>query len=75
MSRGFRDADATQAMSEQAVAAAIGRLLESDPGEAGRGDGLCIDCGGNIGAERLGVLPDAARCDRCQATWEEANRV
>ena len=75
MSRGFRDSDTTQAMSEQAVADAIDKLLERAPSEHGRGDGRCLDCGGAIGAERLEVFPDAARCVRCQASWEQANRV
>jgi phage/conjugal plasmid C-4 type zinc finger TraR family protein len=73
MSRGFRDSDTTQAMSEQAVAKAIGRILERD-GATGRGDGLCVDCGKPIDPERLEVLPDAPRCLRCQTEWEQAVR-
>lgn len=75
MSRGFRDSDTTQAMSDQAVADAIGKLLERDPSEHGRGDGRCQECGGAIGAERLEVFPDAPRCVRCQAAWEQASRL
>ncbi len=74
MSRGFRNADETQAASERAVADAIGKILESDT-TTGRGDGLCVDCGEPISPERLEVLPDAARCVRCQAAWEQANRL
>jgi len=74
VSRGFRDADTTQVMSDQAVADAIGKLLEREPAEAGSGDGRCVDCGAEIGAERLQVFPDAARCVGCQAAWEQANR-
>jgi len=73
VSRGFRDSDTTQAMSEQAVANAIGRILERD-GATGRGDGLCVDCGKPISPERLEVLPDAPRCLRCQTAWEASNR-
>ncbi len=73
MSRGFRNADDTQAASEREVADAIGKILERDTA-AGRGDGLCVDCREPISAERLEVLPDAARCVRCQAEWEQANR-
>jgi RNA polymerase-binding transcription factor DksA len=62
-------------MSEQAAAEAIAKLLERDPADIGRGDGHCVDCGGEIGAERLRVFPDAARCVRCQGTWEQANRL
>ena len=74
MSRGFRNADETQAASEREVADAIGKILERD-GATGRGDGLCVDCGEPIGPERLEALPDAARCLRCQAAWEQANRL
>jgi RNA polymerase-binding transcription factor len=74
MSRGFRNADDTQAAGERAVAEAIGKILERD-GAGGRGDGLCVDCRQPISAERLEVLPDAARCVGCQAAWEQANRI
>ena len=74
MSRGFRDADTTRAMSDQAVAFAIGKILDHD-GATGRGDGLCVDCGKAISPERLEVLPDAARCLSCQAAWEQSNRL
>ncbi len=74
MSRGFRNADETQAASERAVADAIGKILERDQAE-GQGDGLCVDCRKPISPERLEVLPDAARCVRCQAAWEQANRL
>lgn len=62
-------------MSDQAVAAAIGKILERDSAGSGTGDGRCVDCGGEIGAERLEVFPEAARCVRCQAAWEQANRL
>jgi len=74
VSRGFRNADDTQAASEREVADAIGKILESDQA-VGRGDGRCVDCGKPISAERLEVLPEAARCVRCQATWEQASRL
>jgi RNA polymerase-binding transcription factor DksA len=74
VSRGFRNADDTQAASERAVADAIGKILERDPAP-GQGDGRCVDCRGPISPERLEVLPDAARCIRCQAAWEQANRL
>jgi phage/conjugal plasmid C-4 type zinc finger TraR family protein len=72
MSRGFRDADETQAMSDQAVANEIERILER--GRAAStgavADGVCHDCGEGIGEERLAALPSAARCVSCQVTWE-----
>jgi len=74
VSRGFRNADDTQAASERAVADAIGKILERDPAP-GQGDGRCVDCRGPISPERLEVLPEAARCVRCQAAWEQANRL
>jgi phage/conjugal plasmid C-4 type zinc finger TraR family protein len=60
-------------MTEQAVAVAIGKLLDRDLDQSGAGDGLCVDCRNPIPAERLEVFPDAARCVRCQGEWEQAN--
>lgn len=73
MSRGFRDADATQAMSDQAVAQQIERILEKGRDDDAREapDGRCVDCGGAIGEERLAALPTAIRCVSCQAAWEQ----
>ena len=82
MSRGFRDADETQAANEQATAQAIGQILEQDREQAehsahlraqGR-SGVCEDCGRPIGAERLEALPESTRCVRCQSGWEQSNR-
>lgn len=73
MSRGFRNADETQAMSDQAVAQQIEKILEvgrDDPAGAAA-DGRCRDCGGEIGEERLAALPGATRCVSCQAAWEK----
>lgn len=83
MSRGFRDSDATQALSEQATASAIDDLLRADReaeahAEERRAEGaygLCEDCGKKIGAERLAALPAATRCIACQAAWETAGRA
>ena len=73
MSRGFRNADETQAMSDQAVAQQIEKILEGgrDDTVAANGDGRCRDCGGDIGEERLAALPGATRCVSCQAAWEK----
>lgn len=82
MSRGFRDADETQAASEQATVQAINQILEEDREQAehaaqlraqGR-SGVCEDCGREIGAERLQALPKSTRCVACQAEWEQASR-
>jgi DnaK suppressor protein len=82
MSRGFRDSDATQALSEQAISETIDEILAKDREQAVHaadvrahgGYGLCEDCRGPIGEERLEALPTATRCVACQATWEQANR-
>jgi phage/conjugal plasmid C-4 type zinc finger TraR family protein len=75
VSRGFRDADTTQALSDKAVADAIDKIVHrAEEPESARSDGRCLDCGREIGAERLRALPSAVRCVRCQASWEQANR-
>ena len=82
MSRGFRNADETQAMSEQATTQAIDQIIQQDKEQAehsaqrrAQGQaGVCEDCGGPIGAERMEALPDATRCVGCQSSWDSANR-
>ena len=82
MSRGFRDADETQAASEQATVAAIKDILERDREQAehsarlrAQGQiGICEECGGPIGAERMQALPESTRCVRCQAQFDQAVR-
>ena len=72
MSRGFRNADETQAMSDQAVADEIERILGQGRDEPSvNSDGTCRDCGEPIGAERIAALPGATRCVSCQAAWEQ----
>lgn len=82
MSRGFRNADDTQAMSEQATVEAIKQVIDRDREQAEHSAerraqgkaGVCEDCGRPVGAERMEALPDATRCVSCQAAWDEANR-
>ncbi len=82
MSKGFRNADETQDMSEKATADTINEILVLDREQAAHAAemkakgtyGLCEDCGKGIGAERLEALPSATRCIRCQGSWEQANR-
>jgi RNA polymerase-binding transcription factor DksA len=82
MSKGFRNADETQAASEQATASAISRILEIDREQAQHSaqlradgkEGVCEDCGGPIGAERMEALPDSTRCVGCQSAWDQTNR-
>ena len=73
VSRGFRDADETQAMADQAVAQEIERILERGHEESlpPAAHGGCADCGSPIGEERLAAVPSAVRCIRCQAAWEQ----
>ena len=82
MSRGFRDEDVTQALTDKAVADTISKVLEQDAEQEARSAdrrahgeaGLCESCGRSIGAERLAALPSAIRCVSCQSAWEQANR-
>jgi phage/conjugal plasmid C-4 type zinc finger TraR family protein len=82
MSRGFRDDDVTQAMTDKAVADTIGKVLEHDAEQEARSadrrahgeSGVCEDCGRPIGAERMAVLPASTRCVSCQSAWEQAQR-
>lgn len=83
MSRGFRNADATQEVSEKATLGAIEEILELDREQeqhaaerrAHGAYGKCEDCGRDIGAERLEALPASTRCMRCQSQWEQSNRI
>jgi DnaK suppressor protein len=82
MSRGFRNEDVTQAMTDKAMADSISKVLEKDAEQEARsadrrahGDaGRCEDCGRPIGAERLAALPSSTRCVSCQSTWEQSQR-
>ena len=82
MSRGFRDEDVTQAMTDKAMADTVSRVLEQEAEQEARSAdrrqhgeaGSCEDCGRPIGAERLAALPASTRCVRCQSAWEQANR-
>lgn len=82
MSRGFRNADSTQDLSEKATADQIHAILERDrlqalQAEARRahgGYGICETCGRPIGEERMAVLPTATRCVACQSEYEQTNR-
>ena len=82
VSRGFRDADSTQALSDQATADAIAKILEPDLEAISRAAkrrqegtyGLCENCRAEIGEERLSVLPDATLCVKCQTAWDQQAR-
>lgn len=78
MSRGFRDADATQQVSSREADEALGRLHAAAERQALHAaelreqgaSGRCEVCGQEIGKERMEALPDATRCISCQADWE-----
>ncbi len=75
MSKGFREPDFAQVVEEQLTSEAMRRVddINREQAERARGrralgaEGVCEDCGGEIGAERLAYLPDATRCVGCQA--------
>jgi len=71
VSRGFRNADETQAMADRAVADQIERILEEGRDDRDASGGMCLDCGKPIGEERLAALPSATRCVACQAAAEQ----
>ena len=81
MSKGFREADSAQLDTERVTSDTIHRILELDAAQAEHARrrraegtyGVCEDCGQQIFPERLQALPDATRCVRCQATWDQAN--
>jgi len=55
-------------VAEQAeVVAALARLTDGTYGE-------CIDCGDEIGIQRLEAYPTAKRCIRCQTHYETTHR-
>lgn len=82
MSKGFRNADSTQDLSEKATADQINAILEQDREQASVAEerrahgayGICESCGRPIGEERMAALPTATRCVKCQAKWEQASR-
>lgn len=78
MSRGFRDADATQQVSGREADEAIQRVRAANEQQAQHAVelrdqgayGVCESCGEPIGEERLAAVPEATRCISCQASWE-----
>jgi len=82
MSKGFREPDFAQVVTDRVTTDAIQRILEEDAARAEHarermargGYGVCEDCGRKIAPERLEALPEATRCVRCQAALEQAGR-
>jgi DnaK suppressor protein len=81
MSKGFREPDFAQVVTERVTTDTIQRILEQDSAQeehardrfARGGYGICEDCSKQIAPERLEALPDATRCIRCQSIWEQTN--
>ena len=48
------------------IDAALARLDDGSYGE-------CLDCGGDIGVERLRAYPTALRCIKCQEVYEKTH--
>jgi DnaK suppressor protein len=82
MSKGFGESDFAQVQTERANTQTIRQVLDQDREQAERARdrkargsyGICEDCGGKIGDERLAALPDSTRCMACQSAWEQGNR-
>ncbi|HZM35744.1 MAG TPA: TraR/DksA C4-type zinc finger protein [Burkholderiales bacterium] len=51
------------------------RALEAAQRRLAEGSyGICVDCGSDVGYERLAAEPDAARCIECQRRHEKTYR-
>ena len=82
MSKGFGESDFAQVQAERANNQTIQQVLEQDREQAQHARdrqaqgayGVCEDCGGKIGDERLEALPEATRCVTCQAASEAGDR-
>jgi RNA polymerase-binding transcription factor DksA len=67
LARGNENAAVVREVSElRNIEAQRWRIAKGDPG-------VCVDCGGPIGFERLRVQPGAARCIRCQEAHEHTH--
>jgi DnaK suppressor protein len=81
MSKGFREPDFAQVVTDRVTSETIKSILDQDAAQAEHarerqasgGYGTCEDCSQQIAPERLEALPDATRCVRCQSAWDQAN--
>jgi len=81
MSKGFREPDFAQVVTDRVTTDTIHRILVEDAEHAEHarelfsrgGYGICEDCSRKIAPERLEALPDATRCISCQSSWEQTN--
>lgn len=82
MSKGFREPDFAQVVTDRVTSDTIHRILEQDAAQAEHAReriaegayGVCEDCAQKIAPERLEALPEATRCVGCQSAWDQANR-
>jgi DnaK suppressor protein len=82
MSKGFREPDFAQIVTDRVTSDTIHRILEQDAAQAEHARdriaegayGVCEDCAQKIAPERLEALPEATRCVGCQSAWDQANR-
>jgi DnaK suppressor protein len=82
MSKGFREPDFAQVVTDRVTSDTIHRILEQDAAQAEHARerlaegtyGVCEDCSQKIAPERLEALPEATRCIACQSAWDQANR-
>jgi DnaK suppressor protein len=82
VSKGFREPDFAQVVTDRATSDTIQRIIEKDRDQAEHarermadgGYGVCEDCSQRIDPERLAALPEATRCLSCQAAWEQSDR-
>lgn len=82
MSKGFREPDFAQVVTDRITTETIQRILDEDAVQAehardrlAHGDyGVCEDCAQTIAPERLEALPDATRCVGCQSAWDQGTR-
>ena len=81
MSKGFREPDFAQIVTDRVTSETIHRILDQDAAQAEHAKervaqgayGICEDCSKPIAPERLEALPDATRCVSCQAAWDRDN--
>jgi DnaK suppressor protein len=79
VSKGFREPDFAQVVTDRATSETIHRILEQDAEQAEHAldrrkqgvYGVCEGCGEKIDPDRLAILPEATRCMPCQSTWEQ----
>ena len=66
-----RDYELASALTERMLTHSLQQHHQrTRPAGEGVADGVCVDCGRQIAAARLAVMPYASRCVRCQENHE-----